>query len=88
MENGIKILGFTDSVNECDCCGKTGIKGTFAVSIEGNEFHYGSTCAHKKHGFSKAQVTKALTAFEDAKHAAKRKAYCDHLETLDFSEFQ
>lgn len=60
METSKKIIGFTDSVNECDCCGKSGLKGTFCVEIDGNEFYYGSTCAFKKHGFEKKECDKVL----------------------------
>ena len=45
MTTEFKIIGFTDKVNECDCCGKTELKGTYCISIDGNEFYYGSTCA-------------------------------------------
>ena len=59
-----KIIAFTDSVNECDCCGKSGLKGTFCVSIDGNEFYYGSICAFKKHGFDKSNSKEALKNFD------------------------
>lgn len=42
-----QIIGFTDSINECDCCGKTGLKGTYCVSILGDEKYYGSTCVKR-----------------------------------------
>lgn len=42
-----KIIGFTDTVKDCDCCGKSDLKGTYAIEIEGNEFYYGSVCASK-----------------------------------------
>ena len=48
-----KIIAFTDQVTQCECCGKSGLKGTFCVEIDGIEVYYGSTCAHKKHGLNK-----------------------------------
>jgi ribosome-binding protein aMBF1 (putative translation factor) len=64
METTKKIIAFTDSVNECDCCGKSGLKGTFCVEIDGNEFYYGSTCAFKKHGFDKKETEAKKQNFE------------------------
>ena len=58
-----KIIGFTDKVNECDCCGKTELKGTYCISIDGNEFYYGSTCATKK-GVNKFELKKELTNYQ------------------------
>lgn len=42
-----KIIGFTDSVRDCDCCGKSELKGTYAIEIDGEQFYYGSVCASK-----------------------------------------
>jgi hypothetical protein len=47
-----KIIGFTDSVNECDCCGKTQLKGTYCLEINGVELYYGSVCAFNSHGLT------------------------------------
>lgn len=41
----IKLLGITDDVNECNCCGKTNLKCTVAFEIDGAEAYYGTTCA-------------------------------------------
>ncbi len=45
MTTEFKIIGFTDKVNECDCCGRTELKGTYCISIDSNELYYGVTCA-------------------------------------------
>ncbi len=47
------ILGTNDAVNTCDCCGKTNLKSTVIVSIDGVVFHYGSTCAARNLNISK-----------------------------------
>ena len=70
--NSKKIIAFTDSVNECDCCGKSGLKGTFCVQINGNEFYYGSTCAFKKHGFAKGDDKSALKNYSNLIYARRR----------------
>ena len=44
--NEIKILGLTDERTTCDCCGKTGLKVTVALEIDGGEtLYYGRDCA-------------------------------------------
>jgi hypothetical protein len=60
MTTEIKIIGFTDKVTDCDCCGKTGLKGTYCVSIDGNEFYYGSTCATKNTGITSETIKKEV----------------------------
>jgi hypothetical protein len=53
----MKQLGTTDAVNACDCCGKTGLKFTFAVELESGEVvHYGSTCVTKHTGKTPARI--------------------------------
>jgi hypothetical protein len=44
-----RILGFTEEITSCDCCGKYDLKGTFAVDFEGDVQYYGSVCAFKVH---------------------------------------
>lgn len=41
----IRIIGIDDSVNSCDCCGKTNLKSTVVVEIDSVIFNYGSVCA-------------------------------------------
>jgi len=47
-----KIIGYTDSINECDCCGKIDLKGTYCVEIDGEQLNYGSVCAFKVQGIT------------------------------------
>lgn len=60
MTTEFKIIGFTDKVNECDCCGKTELKGTYCILIEGNEFYYGSTCASNTINVSTEEIKKQV----------------------------
>lgn len=49
----LRIIGYTDTVNECDCCGKTGLKVTYVMANDDNdEFYYGSECGAKAAGWS------------------------------------
>lgn len=84
MTSSKKIIAFTDSVNECDCCGKSGLKGTFCVEIDGNEFYYGSTCTFKKHGFIKGQEKESLSNFNRLLYARRRNfSSVDEMEKYD-----
>lgn len=47
-----QVVGYTDSITECECCGKTDLKGTYCLDIDGVELYYGSVCAFKNHGVS------------------------------------
>lgn len=50
-------LGTDDSVNTCDCCGKTGLKNTVALlTTDGNEVFYGVTCAARALGIDSKSV--------------------------------
>lgn len=40
----MKLLGFTEEITSCDCCGKSDLKGTYAFD---NGVYYGSSCAQK-----------------------------------------
>lgn len=51
-----KILGWTEEVTACDCCGKSGLKGTFGVELDGGEvLNYGSTCVTRNTGIKNPQ---------------------------------
>lgn len=67
------ILGVEDSVNTCDCCGRTGLKYTVAVSIGGDVLHYGSVCVTRHTGKSSAAVRKeARDAREQRLNSARK----------------
>ena len=56
----MKTILFTDSVNTCDCCGKTDLKGTYLVADESNEYYYGSTCVKRNLNITQSDLTKQL----------------------------
>lgn len=42
----MKLLGYTEEVTVCDCCGKSNLACTMALETEEGEIvHYGRTCA-------------------------------------------
>lgn len=54
MNKNSKVLGITEQVNTCDCCGKSDLKRTVAImDMETQEInYYGTTCAAKVEKFS------------------------------------
>jgi hypothetical protein len=59
-----KIIGFTDQITECECCGKTNLKGTYCLEIDGIELYYGSSCAFKTHGMTEDEQRAELSKFK------------------------
>jgi hypothetical protein len=51
-ERKFKILGSTDEITTCDCCGKPNLKATWAVEMTetGEILHYGSVCVTRNTG--------------------------------------
>lgn len=71
----VRNLGTDDSVNVCDCCGKTGLKNTVAFETEsGDVVHYGVVCASRAMGKPANVVRLETKVADDAKAAAKRAA--------------
>lgn len=57
----MKVLGFTDEVTVCDCCGKSNLSGTFGIETDGGEIvHYGSVCVNKVYGAKKGKQIRSL----------------------------
>lgn len=78
------ILGTDDSINTCDCCGKSGLKHTVIVSVDGEVMHYGSTCATRHTGKTASQITRDIQAADVAKVTAARAAYAATPEALHY----
>jgi hypothetical protein len=54
----MKLLGIVDHVNDCDCCGKTGLVKTVALESNGETVYYGTTCASIALGFGREYTTR------------------------------
>jgi hypothetical protein len=65
------IIGYTDSITECECCGKVDLKGTYCLDINGEEFYYGSVCAFKNHGITPDEQNEMKLTFTKAQKNAK-----------------
>lgn len=48
----IELIRITDSVKSCDCCGKSNLKKTAELNIDGEIVHYGVNCAARALGFT------------------------------------
>lgn len=58
----VTILGTTDDVNHCQCCGKTNLKATVAISFDDGEPEYwGTDCASKVYRFVSKKHKDILT---------------------------
>jgi ribosome-binding protein aMBF1 (putative translation factor) len=93
MSYPIQILGFTESHNECDRCGKTELKGTYAIDIDGAIMYLGSSCISHRFGMSNNEVGRFITSEKkrlyNEKNTALRlvqKEMDKALEGIDFWE--
>ena len=74
------IIGFTDSVNACECCGKTELKGTYCINLNGIELYYGSVCAFKSHGLTINEQKELKLSF--TKEQKNKKLYNLHIAPI------
>jgi hypothetical protein len=65
------IIGYTDSINECDCCGKINLKGTYCIDLDGVELYYGSMCAFKNHGLTTDEQKELKATFTKGQKNSK-----------------
>lgn len=82
IARAFRILGTTDEVDACDCCGKTGLKSTVAVvelDADGNELtgdtlYFGCTCAARAARREVKDVRRDAAAEDRAREEAERLA--------------
>lgn len=56
----MKVLGFSDEITTCDCCGKRNLRGTFAIETGAGEIlRYGSVCVNKVYGKKRGEQIKS-----------------------------
>lgn len=79
----MKLLGITDSVNECDCCGKTDLKCTVVFETSDLQIvHYGRTCASKHYGQPTKQINNELRTIAEIARSEARAEYRNHPDTV------
>lgn len=61
-----KVLGFTEEITTCDCCGREDLKGTLALenTETGDINYFGSVCGGKIAGNTKKFMEEQLTIAE------------------------
>lgn len=56
----MKVLGYSDEITTCGHCGKTNLKGTYAMETETmGLLYFGSSCVNKAYGISKTFLDRA-----------------------------
>ena len=74
-----KALGTDDSITNCDCCGKSGLKFTVIIEMDDGEIaHYGQVCARRNTGKDQRTITSEIKAHHEAKVAAARAEWWSH----------
>ena len=63
MKTNKNFLGYSDEITVCGCCGKTNLKGTYAIEIEGlGLVFYGSSCVQKTFDLSARNLERIMTS--------------------------
>lgn len=65
MKMQATILGTTDSITACERCGRSDLKKTVVLNIEGEIVHYGTECASKTLGQSAKEVREGVKVVEN-----------------------
>jgi hypothetical protein len=80
----ITVLGFSEDFTVCDRCGKSELKGTWAIENEnGDLFRLGSSCIHKRFEMDSEEAKALIAAF---KKAEKFKAlYEQHIAPVKYA---
>ncbi len=74
-----RALGTDDSVNTCDCCGKTDLKFTVIIELDSGDIaHYGSTCASRNTGKGKPVINAEIKAEQARKVESGRTEWRQH----------
>ena len=68
----MKVLGFTEENTDCDLCGKTELKGTYAIEDDNGTIYYlGSTCIKNKYALNQKEFkAKVKEGYNEALKAA------------------
>lgn len=80
----IQVLGWDDAVTACDCCGKTGLKSTVVVMLDGDIRHFGSVCATRHTGWPAKVIRGEIARRAQARLAEARAAYRAHPASMAY----
>lgn len=45
----VRVIGQTEDVNQCEHCGRSGLRRTVVLDIDGERVYYGTSCAANTH---------------------------------------
>lgn len=65
------ILGISDEVTTCECCGKSGLKRTVVISCGDGMKFYGTSCASRSFKTPQDTIKKTAAMFETAVRITK-----------------
>lgn len=73
---GYRILGISDEVNTCDCCGRSNLKATVEILFDDADepLYYGRTCAARHVHVKVVEIDRGIRAAEVARYEAERAA--------------
>ena len=77
MFPSVKILGITDEVTTCGCCGRNGLKKTIALEIGESTVptYYGTQCAAKALRFGRGGKLTVVKITAEASLASAKSHY-------------
>ena len=69
----MNILGTTEEITVCGCCGKSGLKKTIVIEMESSEIlYYGTVCAAYATGQDVKKVKETLAVIESESKMLKK----------------
>lgn len=82
-----KLLGFTEEVTDCGCCGKGDLKGTYAFenSGDGSINYYGSVCASRVYQTTTKELKLSLKVAESE---SIQKAKAEYQSTPEYQAYE
>lgn len=79
-----KVIGISDEVTTCECCGRTNLKRTVVISDGDGEVYYGTECAARAMNLSKAKVESELSMLRRAAiYTAERERNIQHNREME-----
>ena len=75
-----KMIGITDEVTSCDCCGRTDLKRTIVLERQedGVIVYFGSQCGARATGWATKEFTKAAKDAQIERRKAMTRFYNSH----------
>lgn len=78
-----EIKGTTDEVCTCDCCGRTDLKYTVIMSLDGDVSYFGRVCAARHAGIPATEIESAAKKADRVTAEVKRAAQYRSEEIAD-----